>query len=114
MNWKKYYPLPIALDEAPYHSYAWTWNNEMALGFDRNTKRELALKIVDAINEVSDFKIENLNLRDNVDFYDGDTYIFCVRGWGALTGIGGHKLPEKKAIQIQDDFVKFIYEKLKS
>ena len=40
--------------------------------------------------------------------------LIIVRGWGRLTGhgVGGNKLPEGVAKQIQDDFVHYIIEKL--
>ena len=39
-------------------------------------------------------------------------YIFCVRGWGGLTGTGALNLSQDKAAKIQDDFCDFIEETL--
>ena len=44
---------------------------------------------------------------------DGKNYI-QIRGWGNLIGIGGHNLPPKEAINIQNTFAEFIVNKLNS
>jgi hypothetical protein len=36
-----------------------------------------------------------------------------IRGWGNLTGIGGHKFEAEKAAKIQDDFANWIMDTLK-
>lgn len=114
MNWKKFFKLPLKLDEPPYSSYAWTDDNEMALMFDGELNREYCQYIVDVIN--GDIKVKGevhgLTLDGPVDFLKNGEYIFCVRGYGSLTGIGGHNFSEKKADKIQDDFVKYILKKL--
>jgi len=38
--------------------------------------------------------------------------IILIRGWGNLTGIGGHNLPSEEAANIQDTFAEFIVEQL--
>jgi len=114
MNWKEFYKLPLKLDEAPYSSYAWTSDGEMALGFDMDLNREYCQYIVDVINGEIKVKgqVHGLTLDGPVDFLKGGQYIFCVRGYGSLTGIGGHALPEDKADKIQDDFVQHILKTL--
>jgi len=111
MNWKDFYKLPLKLDPEPYTSYAWTKDDEMALMFDDDTNREHCQQIIDSINGLGDFKIDRLRV-DVVDFYRGDDYPFCVRGYGSLTGIGGHHFSQKKADKIQDDFVEHIMKQL--
>ncbi len=39
-------------------------------------------------------------------------FVFSVRGWGHLTGIGGLHLPENGAARIQDDFIAYILKRL--
>jgi len=111
-DFKKYFPLPLKLDEPPYSSYAWTNKGDMALTFDDDVMREEALAIVDTINGEANETIPNLKF-DGVDFFDGDTYIFCIRGWGNLTGIGGHNFSHERAEKIQDAFRDYVYEQLK-
>lgn len=38
--------------------------------------------------------------------------IILIRGWGNLTGVGGHNLPEEEAANIQDTFAEYIVERL--
>ena len=116
MDWKEFYKLPLKLDPEPYSSYAWTSDNSMALGFDRELNREYCQYIVDVIN--GDVKVKGqvhgLGLDAPVDFTKDGEYIFCVRGYGELTGIGGHNLSQEKADKIQDDFVQHILKTLRN
>ena len=34
--------------------------------------------------------------------------IILVRGWGALTGVGGRHIPREEAAKIQDDFIEWV------
>jgi hypothetical protein len=111
MTWRSYYKLPLKLD----YGYAFSANNNMALTFfsHNDVPKNIQQSIVDRINgEVGGhFAIPNLKV-DGVDFKDGETDLFCVRGWGGLIGIGGLNLSEKKAAKIQDDFVEYITKQL--
>lgn len=109
-NWKKYYPLPIENDELCF--YAWTNNQTMALMFAEDIEDNVREKICASINGNGNYKIPNLKT-GGIDFYDDKKYIFCVRGWGYLTGIGACNLPTKKAEKIQDAFKEHIYKQLK-
>ena len=110
MHYKEYYKLPLHRDE--YGSYVWAENGTMTLMFNRELSKPDRDKIIENLNGTSDLKIPNLN-QDGDDFYDGETYIFCVRGWGGLTGSGALNLDVKDAVKIQDDFCDFIIRKLK-
>ena len=112
MTWRKYYKLPLKLD----YSYAFASNNTMALTFNNDIPRDIQQLIVDRINDENNceadyYVIPDLKV-DGVDFSDGPTNLFCVRGWGGLIGIGGLNLSEKKAAKIQDDFVDYIIKQL--
>ena len=111
-EFKKYYKLPLKLDEAPYSTYAWTEDDNMALMFDDNIDREDAQKIIDIINDEREDKLAILTF-EGVDFFNNEKYIFCIRGWGNLTGTGANNLPQDRAEVIQDNFRDFIYNKLK-
>ena len=112
MNWTEFYKLPLKLDPEPYCSYAWTSDGEMALMFDRDLNREYCQYIVDVIN--GEIKVKgqehDLKLDGSVDFLKGGEYIFCVRGYGSLTG--GHNFSQEKSDKIQDDFVQYILKTL--
>lgn len=110
MKWQDVYKLPLNLDEWS-DNYAWCKDGTMALTFDGLSVNERE-RCVKTINGEDNFKISGLSF-DGCDFYQNGDYIFCVRGWGNLTGIGALNLPEEKALEIQDGFVQYIFDKLK-
>ncbi|MFT6125815.1 MAG: hypothetical protein ACJAVA_000257 [Flavobacteriaceae bacterium] len=110
-NHKDYYKLPLHTDK--YGSYVWAKNGTMAMMFNSKVSKEDRNKIVERLNGNNDLKIPNIK-KDGIDFYDGDNYIFCVRGWGGLTGSGALNMKENAAAKIQDDFCDFIETTLKS
>ena len=74
--------------------------------------RELTENIIFSLNDVDHKPLENLELelKNNIELYKDDKLFITIRGWGGLTGIGGHNFSSEKASKIQDDFVKyFIY-----
>ena len=103
MNWKDVYQLPLKYDG---YNYAWAENGTMTLMFD-GLKENERKQIVSAINGESEFCVKGLTF-DGCEFYVDREYVFCVRGWGRLTGTGGLNLGTKKAEKIQDEFIKFI------
>jgi hypothetical protein len=109
-SYKDYYKLPLHNDK--YGSYVWAENGTMTLMFNREVKKIDREKIVGKLNGTNELKILNIK-KDGIDFYDGDNYLFCVRGWGGLTGIGALNMKEDKAAKIQDDFCDFIESTLK-
>lgn len=112
VTWEQTYVLPLKKDPIGYESYAWVNKNEMALTFthDDLLKDEYD-KIIDTINGSESINYPNLRYHvDTADFYDGERYIFCVRGLGHL--MGGLKLNQKDAHKIQDDFADFIKSRL--
>lgn len=108
-TWQQVYKLPLHLDE--HSSYAWSENDTMSLMFDGDYKKNRQ-NIIDAINGVNEFKISNLSI-NGCDFFENGNYIFCVRGWGNLTGIGALNFKKEKAIKIQDGFINYILNLLK-
>lgn len=109
MNWRTYYKLPLRYD----WGYVWACNEIIALRFDTSFDTTDGQKAVDKLNGHGDFKIPDLNF-DGIDFFDGDTYIFCIRSWGGLTGNGGGLgLSGSEAAIIQDTFSEYVFKKLK-
>ncbi len=111
LKWKNIWELPLKYDKM---FYCFSSNNIMAITFDYSISKELAQAITDVINgEDKEIKLSDMYI-DGADFYskDYDSLIFSVRGWGHLTGTGGLNLKEKEAIKVQDEFIKYIYQRL--
>lgn len=118
MHWQDVYQLPLHLDK--YGGYAWSANGTMALQFEYSDAeekfrvvRKRAREIVDCINGVKPLEpLGAWTLHQSTDFALDGKYVFRVRGWGNLTGTGALHLPINDALRIQDEFVKYILEKL--
>ena len=125
IHWQDVWEMPLRLDEYS-DSYAYSQNDTMALTFEADTKYQIenARRIVRIINGEESPKPGEEWVVRGVDFFtqdanyeeqiEGWSYVFCVRGWGHLTGTGAMNLPVKEAERIQDEFVHFILEKLNS
>jgi hypothetical protein len=107
-KWEQIYQLPLSYDGI---NYAWTKGNNMALMFEYSISEKDRNLIVDAINGESKLKVENLSFK-GCDFLLKGGHIFCVRGWGHLTGIRGLNLPEERATEVQDGFIQHVYKSL--
>ena len=88
-------------------NYCWAKNGTMTLMFDEVLSEYDRKMIVKAVNGETELKMEGLTV-DGCDFFKDGTYIFCVRGWGHLTGIGALNLTEEKAVEIQDGFINHV------
>jgi hypothetical protein len=124
ISWREVWELPLKLDTCD--SYAYSANKTMALTFESDTEYQCrnARRIVQIINGEVEPREGERWINNGVDFYTQDKnygeeppcawcYVFCVRGWGHLTG-SPMRLPEKGAARIQDDFIAYILEKLNS
>jgi hypothetical protein len=107
-SWEEYYKLPIKYN----YSYGYCKNDTMALTFNHDLSDEDCEKIVDVINGNSEMKINGL-AHIGTNFYQDGEYIFCVRGWGGLIGIGALNMSEEEALKIQDGFIEYVFNKLK-
>lgn len=105
ITWEDVYKFPLVKDPEPYCSYVWTSENGMALKFNREIEKEEYDKVVDTLNGSDSIKYANLTYV-NGDMYDGDRFLFTIRGWGHLTG--KLKLSNEEACKIQDNFGEFI------
>lgn len=116
MDWRDVYRLPLTWDD--YGGYVWAKGGALALDFGDEYEYdllELIKKIVDKLNGDSTIKFDSkFTLRDFIDFYYKDKYLFSVRGWGRLTGTGSLNLTFNEAANIQNDFAKWILETLNS
>ena len=106
IRWENYYKLPLRYDTSC--GYVLDSENTNALQFDYKFSAHEAKKIVSALNGETEYKIEKLTVKDNIDFYINGDYSFCVRGFGHLTGTGACNLSYEKAAKIQYEFVDYI------
>ena len=76
--------------------------------------RELTENIIFSLKDVDHKPLENfeLELKNNIELYKDDKLFITIRGWGGLTGVGGHNFSSEKAVKIQDDFVKYFMYKV--
>lgn len=109
ITWENTYKFPLVKDPEPYCTYVWTTDNGMALTFNREIEKEEYNKVVDTLNGLDSIKYPNLNY-NNGDMYDGDKFLFTIRGWGHLTS--KLKLSNEEASEIQDNFAEFIKQRL--
>ena len=115
--WQEYYKFPLKVDE--YCTIiTWTAENQRAFDWLINATLEQKQQLVDVINGTnSDRKFKNQFYREGIHIYSKapelkDAPILRIRGWGYLTGVGGHHLDRDVAAQIQDAFGDYIVEQL--
>ena len=105
------YKLPLHADH--HGSYAWTKNDVMALDFDYDVDMKVRKDIIATINGEKESETKGRWFRTNhIDFFLDGQYIFCIRGWGHLTGTGAMHLPETSAARIQDEFSDYVYSRI--
>lgn len=77
---------------------------------------ELRQEVIFSLNSINHEPINSLNLsvneEDGTEILNGGKLFITIRGWGNLTGIGGHNFGEAKAVKIQDDFRDWLIYKL--
>lgn len=106
-DWRDVWHKPLIYDGV---TYVWATNRIMAITFIGLTDRE-RFAMVDKLNGKGDFIIHGL-FRIGVDFHAGGDFLFCVRGWGNMTGRNGMQLDNETARKLQESFVKYILKKL--
>lgn len=112
MDWRKIYKMPFRSDDI---GYVWSDNETMTLMFncENDVDLELVKNVVDKLNGNTNIKFNsNFTILDNINFYYNGEFVFCVRGWGYMTGTGCHNLSFEEASKTQDDFANWILETL--
>ena len=120
------YKLPLRADKY-VPSVVWTADGHGALDFVTETKNDIewdelitvkkANQYLNVINgkKKSQFA-ETFVYEDSYIYYKDDNEdlhpVISIRGWGYLISTGGLNLSTEDAIKIQDDFGKYIVEKL--
>lgn len=110
IKWEDVYQLPLHPDK--HGSYAWSKNGTMSLMFEYEYMDCLGKKVIKCINGERESDSKGRWYKDGVDFFLDGKYIFCVRGWGHLTGTGAMNLPLKSAERIQDGFIEYCFKRL--
>lgn len=109
-TYKDIYEFPLKKHQWGIH--IWDNKGQMVAQFHYNDD-ELQQEILNVLNDVSK------SPKPNKTFYHEKGYIkvensliMLIRGWGNLTGIGGHNLSDEEAANVQDTFAEFIVNKL--
>lgn len=126
-RFKKYYKFPLVAVE-PYYSKWFGQDTSMALDFPHEmlglsnvfyTTDEDRKKLISQINGdteenrfIEKLRYEGESSTIYLEHAGEDLVFIIVRGWGNLTGPGGHNLPEEKAAEIQDEFGEYIIKRL--
>lgn len=111
MTWQEVYKLPLRIEEyAPFMVV--TSDNKRAFDFLFDNFDNFYEKIIETINGTP-HKFDHKFYYNNYGeiLYDGNQ-IITIRGWGYLTGVGGLNLSDEEACKIQDEFGKYIIDKL--
>lgn len=109
-TYKDVYQFPLHLNE----DIGWVRDakSQFVFQFEDYIGILLQNNIVDVINGNSKPKKQhNFIHEDGLISEDGNEFIL-IRGWGNLTGKGGHNLSPEEAANIQDTFAEFIVEQL--
>lgn len=73
--------------------------------------KDFEKRVIYALNGIPQKFKHSFEAKDGEIFCNG-IHVMTIRGWGNLTGIGGHNLPAQEAINVQDTFCAFIIETL--
>jgi hypothetical protein len=111
-----YYKLPLKVldfDEI----YIFTQNGKVAMNYigicgDAEASKNEQNLLKDIINGDVKGEYTNVTISNNI-IYINDNPKLIIRGWGMLTGVGGYKLANKKAAEVQDEFTDYVIKKLK-
>jgi hypothetical protein len=109
-----FYNKPFHQDE--YGTWVWDARNNFVFQFAKSVSREerdLIIFRLNALNKTTE-KVPDYELTySNTMIQNNEEDFIEIRGWGNLTGIGGHKFEAEKAAKIQDDFANWIMDTLK-
>lgn len=117
-SFRNFYELPLHIDEYCPH-YVWTNDNEMAFNYldeKRLYKDEDTSELIDIVNTLNGSGSKKFNARlhptdPDIIQIDGEDKLL-IRGWGNLTASACHNLNGEEALEIQNEFAKWIVEQL--
>lgn len=110
-TYKDIYKFPLHQDK--YTGWVWDAAGNFVFQFEFRGD-ELRAQFLDIINGEDQFSNPDLSF-SHVEGIIGSNLgedMIMIRGWGGLTGTGGHKLSADDAISVQDTFAEYIVERL--
>lgn len=114
-SWKNVWKGPFRYD---HYGYVWSYDNVMVFTVDDLTEendkwmQDFCNNMAKALNNEECEKYPGLHIKDGVDLYQYDNLIGYFRGWGHLTGTGGLNLSDKEAIELQDQMIQVVLERI--
>jgi hypothetical protein len=117
-NWKDIYKLPLKDEFIDKENNYRSKRVEDAKGnfvFQfLNVSSEAQVNALNAINGVENLKNEKavFSHKEGTIYFNGAFKVISIRGWGNLTGWGGHNLKHEEAANIQDTFAAYVVSKL--
>ena len=113
IKWQDVWRLPLSKFEDI--DYIYSSNGVLILSDFKDEwcfNEKIINKVVDIINGdiESDFLPEWQS--NGIDIFYQKEYVFHVRGWGYLVGLGGLNLPTDIAEKIQDEFILYTINRL--
>ena len=110
-SFKNYFKFPLFIrEEMPY---VFGHDGKPVLTWLDGIPLEIQQKIINKVNGYSKENFEEKwEIRDNIFIYYNGKKVMFVRGWGMLTGTCAYNLKEDIAKRLQDNFAKYILEKL--
>ena len=107
-NLNKYFKAPFHTDD--YYLYIFDSNNQVMFNILDDNEQKIDM-IIDCMNDKSEYKFANVTINgENIDI--DNKPILCVRGFGYLTGAGALRLSNEDAIEIQNNMLEFVKNKL--
>lgn len=112
-TYKDIYKFP--LKQGDYCSWVWD-NNEGNFVFqflikDKEDRKKL-LEVINGERNLKDKEVIFQHKGGYITESNTKVDIILIRGWGGLTGTGGHNLSGEEAANIQDTFADYIVERL--
>lgn len=117
MDWRDAFQTPFSWGGINVLSKNYT--TALTFSFDyfllTEQKQNFIVNVVNKLNGDTTIKFDSkFSIQNGIEFYYEGKYVFCIRGWGKLTGVGGYNLPSDEAIKIQNDFAYWVLETLNS
>lgn len=110
-NWKDIYALPLNLESGI--DWVFDAGGNFVFQFLASFKQpDQKKKIMYILNEKAESETKSIITHKDGYILADNTKIILIRGWGNLTGPGGHNLSEEEAANVQDTFAEYIVERL--
>ena len=105
------YKFPLHIQK--YSSWVWDEADNFVFQFEFRDaeKRELLVKVINGECNLTNTSLV-FHHKDGYILTQDNDQVILIRGWGGLTGIGGHNLEQVEAANIQDTFADYIVERL--